>query len=142
MRNYYLLLFLLTFLTACVTDDAGDAESIKIELLPVTSVEIPDPFIHTQKNEIKVFYNRPTDCTTFRQPIITYDNATRTDNGNTRTVQLEGRIYENNCNVLNTTEYFSYLESLTRGETVIYKFFTGYDNNKQPTYIRKVVTAE
>jgi len=114
--------------TSCSLGD-DDAVMIRLEPIAVTSVELPDPFVFGESNDIIVKYNNPSNCHRFKG------------------FQAENR--QNTWEFTVVTEFFNspdcMEENLPTEQTLpftpdstgtyVFRFFSGFDAAGQPEYL-------
>lgn len=67
-----LLAFIAIAFSSCELGD-DDQPRVEFTLLPITDVEIPEPFKFGEFNEIIVRYNNPSDCYRFERFTVDFD---------------------------------------------------------------------
>ena len=127
MKRYALLVFILvSTLTSCSIDD--DNNYVGTEVMPIESIEIPEYFVHGERYEIMITYNRPSTCYQFYN--FLYDI-----NGNERTVAVINSVYSNSSCVEELELVTVSLNFMVTGtETYLFKFYQGHDVEGEDQY--------
>ena len=128
MKKYsYLLSFALLFLFSCQLDD-DNTPSFHFEVMPITSVEVPEQFVHGNTYEISVSYNRPSTCHQFNDFIYSVEGAERS-------VAVVNTVYSIGC--ANDPEEVSvgFDFAVLSFETHIFKFYQGVDETGLDQYL-------
>ncbi len=126
-----LALIAVSFSSCELSDD--DFVNVTLEPIPITSVEIPDPFVFGEVNEIIVRYNNPTDCHRF------YAFDVRR-NLNEREVTVFTEVFNGtNCITEDVpTEQILRFLPVSNG-TIEFKFFSGLDADDNPQFLEYTV---
>lgn len=130
--------FLALIAMAFSSCDISDDNQIRVQLVAVgvTDVEIPDPFVFGQNNDIILRYNNPSTCHRF-----------------------EGFKIDQNLNVFEVTVFTNFIDEavcesnnlpteqtlpfLARSNgTVVFKFFTGFDDNGEREFLEYEVDVQ
>ncbi|SCY34853.1 hypothetical protein SAMN05192588_2408 [Nonlabens sp. Hel1_33_55] len=129
-----LALISIAFSSCDVTDD--DQPRLKLTALAITDVEIPDPFVFGQVNEIIVRYNQPSDCHNF------YAFDVRS-NLNEREVIVYSEFFESEGCTPGPipTEQVLRFRATSNG-TIVFKFLTGIDNNGENEFLEIEVEVQ
>ncbi len=128
MKMMALLAMIAVSFSSCELSD-DDFVNVTLEPIAVTSVDIPDPFVFGEINEIVVTYNNPTDCHRF------YAFDVR-KNLNEREVTVFTEVFDGtNCiqQDLPTEQTLRFLP-VSNG-TIEFKFFAGFDANDNPEFL-------
>ncbi|KQC34471.1 hypothetical protein AAU57_02350 [Nonlabens sp. YIK11] len=103
----------------------GDDDQPRVfySTLFITDVEIPDPFVFGEVNEIIVRYNNPSDCYRFDQFAVNYDLNIR------EVAVISSYIDSENCveGDIPTEQVLRFRP--TSNGTIVFKFLTGIDEN-------------
>lgn len=127
MKKLLLLLVTLLLVFSCVPED-DDRVQFHIEFVPAVSVELPESFTRGETYEIKVKYNRPTDCHYF-------DGFYYEASGHIRTVAVQTIVIEDaNCEPLvsiapEESSFNFYCNPTYADNTYTFKFYTGQGSN-------------
>lgn len=126
-------LALLLFLSCSPDDSAG---SVMQELAPVVSVDLPETMIHGSTNDIKVVFERRTNCHRFAGFDITHDNDSNVFIfGVTTTFQDR-----NNCTEAGNLQDNVILNFVAeREDFYIFKFWQGHNAAGEDEFLIKEV---
>lgn len=121
MKKIVLFILFITTLTGCSVDN-DNQDSYSFEVLPVDSYTLPEKFILGNTYEIKLKYQRPTECHLFQG--IYYDK-----NLNVRTIAIQTAVNTNQvCTLqLPALSEVSFKFYVTNTGSYIFKFFKGKD---------------
>lgn len=108
-----------------------DEENFHFVALPITSAELPESFTLNETYEIKVKYQRASDCTFFEGFDIVSEDTT------TRNVAVIGSELSDsgNCNEVLEEVEISFNFIVLYNEIYLFKFYTGRDENDVATYL-------
>ncbi|PRP67684.1 hypothetical protein [Nonlabens agnitus] len=116
-----LLAFIALGISSCELSDDNQPQ-IQLVALGITDVEIPDPFLFGQDNDIVIRYNNPSSCHRFEGFQI-QNNLNIYEVTVFANVLVDGASCEDNN--LSTEQVLSFPGN-TNG-TLVFKFFTGLD---------------
>ena len=121
MKKIVLFILFITTLTGCSVDN-DNQDSYSFEVLPVDSYTLPEKFILGNTYEIKLKYQRHTECHLFQG--IYYDK-----NLNVRTIAIQTAVNTNQvCTLqLPALSEVSFKFYVTNTGSYIFKFFKGKD---------------
>ncbi len=129
-RVFFLLLVAtLALITSCEIDDDVNYH---FEALQVKSVEMPESFDYGEIYNIKVTYFRPDNCTFFEGFDVVKEDTT------TRKVVTIGTVIENEdeeCTGEGEDLVSSFNFEVIYDETYLFRYWTGEDENGEPTYL-------
>ncbi|WP_157957261.1 hypothetical protein [Winogradskyella tangerina] len=121
-KLYYIAVLFTLTLFSC---DIGDGDQqFQFEVMPITSVQVPDEFQLGSTYEISVSYNRPNDCYEFNDFLYSV-------NGAERSVAVVNTVYATSntgCGGSPESETVGFDFTVTSIETHIFKFFQGTDS--------------
>lgn len=123
-------------LSSCSVSDDDVLQSFALEVVAITDVEIPDPFIFGETNEIIVRYNNPSSCHRFAG----FDVRS---NLNEREVTVVTEIFDrSSCEEENipTEQVLRFLP--TSNGTIIFRFFTGLNDEGEREFIEIEVDVQ
>lgn len=123
-----LVLFVLGTLLSCEINDGRDI-NFELEIMSITSVDVPTEFTLGETYEITVDYLRPNGCHEFNDFIFQPD-------GNTRTVAVVDTVYNDpdcSTNAEEASVSFDFLV-LSTGP-YIFQFYQGSSPNGQDDYL-------
>lgn len=128
MKKLILLLVTITLFSSCLPDDEGS--QVRLELLPIESVEIPQEFALGHTYTITVRYLKPTDC-------HVYDGIYYERDLNIRTFAVRNAVTINGaCLPLsNTIEEQSFDFYVTSNGSYIFKFWQGVNEEGENVYL-------
>lgn len=123
MKIKFIALFALVSIafSSCSIGDDNESPQLRLEAVAVTDVEIPDPFLFGQDNDIVIRYNNPSSCHRFEGFQI--QNNLNIYEITVFTNIIDGPSCESNN--LPTEQVLSFPGN-TNG-TIVLKFFTGLD---------------
>lgn len=132
MKKNVLLIVFLICAAGCTLEDEGTTYSS--ELVPVTTVEIPDTLVFRNHYTFKISYQRPTDCYFF-------DGFSYEQNANEFLFAVVNGVYENpHCEpVESDTTTVNLNFAVNRNDFYIFKFWQGKDANGEPIFLTKEV---
>ena len=139
MKKLVLLFAALFLITSCSMDD--NTPTFHVEFIPVESVEMPEYFSPGGTYLIKVKYKRPTDCHFF-------DGFYYEESGLALKVAVQTLVIEDaKCESLEREEpeeaTFEFNCSTTSSMTsYVFEFYTGMDEEGQPTYKQMEVPVQ
>lgn len=84
-KLFFILLYTITLFSSCTPDDS-DVSDFHYEILPITSVDVPEEFTLGETYDITVTYNKPSTCYLF------YDFYYQTNSSNERTVAVVNTV--------------------------------------------------
>ncbi len=127
MKNFLAILSLFFVLSSCSIE--GDRPNFHTAILPITSVELPQEFVLGETYQIKVWYQKPSNCHSFNG--FYYDKYL-----NERTVAVLNLVTENNdCQPLtDVIVEASFDFYVTSNGSYIFKFWQGEDVNGQDIF--------
>lgn len=126
-KYYYIILLLAISFYSC---DIGDGdEQFQFEVMPITSVQMPDEFVLANTYEISISYNRPSECYEFNDFIYSV-------NGAERSIAVVNTVYTSDSGCSGSPEIVSvdFNFTVTSSETHIFKFFQGTDQDGTDLY--------
>ncbi|RTE54913.1 hypothetical protein EHW67_07055 [Arenibacter aquaticus] len=131
MKRVIFLLLVATFalITSCEIDDDVNYH---FEALEVKSVEMPESFDFGEIYNIKVTYFRPDNCTFFEGFDVVKEDTT------TRKVVTIGTVVEDEdeeCTGAGEELVSSFNFEVIYDETYLFRYWTGEDENGEPTYL-------
>jgi hypothetical protein len=130
-----LIAFISIAMVSCSIGD-DDVLSLNLEVVAVTDVEIPDPFVFGEVNEIIVKYNNPSDCHRF------YAFDVRPDL-NVREVTIVTDVFDGTACVVENVPTEQILRFIpTSNGTVKFKFFSGFDLNGDKEFLEIEVDVQ
>jgi len=124
-KQLFLVSILLVLLSSCSLDD-GTAD-FYLEVMPITSVEVPDHFVLGETYEINITYMRPNSCYVFNDFI--YDI-----NEQERTVVVVNTVYNTLCTGEPEDVTVNFTFPVNGTETYVFKFYQGEDENGEDQY--------
>lgn len=135
MKKIFLFMALGTLFASC--DIGGDESGYVLDLVPVSSVNMPADFAKDSITEIPVKYIRPTSCHFFDS--FYYDKS-----GFNRTVAIYcAQSIQGGCQVDNATEIEVNLRfKPTELGTYHFKFLTSQSNISVPQYLEYDVVVD
>lgn len=121
MKKFILFILFITTLTGCSIDN-DNQDSYSFEVLPVDSYTLPEKFILGNTYEIKLKYQRPTECHLFQG--IYYDK-----NLNVRTVGIQTAVNTSQVctQQIPVPSEVSFNFYVTNTGSYIFKFYKGKD---------------
>lgn len=121
MKKFILFILFLTTLTGCSIDN-DNQDSYSFEVLPVDSYTLPEKFILGNTYEIKLKYQRPTECHLFQG--IYYDK-----NLNVRTIGIQTAVNTSQVctQQIPVPSEVSFNFYVTNTGSYIFKFYKGKD---------------
>ncbi|RDI56530.1 membrane lipoprotein lipid attachment site-containing protein [Flavobacterium glaciei] len=121
MKKIVLFILFITTLTGCSVDN-DNQDSYSFEVLPVDSYTLPEKFILGNTYEIKLKYQRPTECHLFQG--IYYDK-----NLNVRTIAIQTAVNTNQVctQQIPALSEVSFKFYVTNTGSYIFKFYKGKD---------------
>ena len=131
MRNKFAFsLMLLTVLTffGCSLDDQ---ETFHFVALPITSVQMPESFTLNETYEIKVTYDRESDCAYFEGFDVVKEDTT------VRNVAAIGSMLSDSkeCQEIVQEVETSFNFIVLYDQTYLFKFYSGDDENGEAQFI-------
>ncbi|SHG78538.1 hypothetical protein [Winogradskyella jejuensis] len=127
MKKILLLFVLVGFMSCDIGGD--DGPSFQLELMSITSVNIPDQFTFGETHEITVNYLRPNGCHEFNNFIFQPD-------GNTRTVAVVDTVYDDpNCSPNAVDASVSFDFRVVSNEPYIFQFYQGSTQTGEDQYL-------
>ncbi|WP_129750488.1 membrane lipoprotein lipid attachment site-containing protein [Flavobacterium beibuense] len=132
MKKLILFFAALFLLTSCSFDE--DNPQFHVAFVPVVGVEMPEYFVHGENYEIKVKYQRPTDC-------YFYDGFHYEEKNNALVIAVQTLVIEDsNCASLDGVEpeeaSFTFACSPTYGgSSYLFKFYTGKNEDGTNSYM-------
>lgn len=139
MKKLVLFFVTLLLITSCSMDDS--TPTFHVEFIPAESIEMPEYFSLGQTYQIKVRYKRPTDCHFF-------DGFYYEENGQALRVAVQTLVIEDaKCESLEAEEaeeaVFEFNCSTTSdASSYMFEFYTGVDEQGQPTYTKVEVPVQ
>lgn len=126
MKKVFLLLGLLALVVSCSLDDEG--QNVSYKFVPVADFELPDSLVLGQRYQFPIKYVSPSDCNAFYG--FEYDRI-----DSTRFVYIVNQVLENtDCEVTTDTITASLNFEVLYNYTYVFKFFSGFDSNDEPTF--------
>jgi len=130
-----MLAFLSIALTSCELGD-DDSVPVRLEIIPITSVEIPDPFVFGEVNEIIVRYNNPSDCYRFLGFNVDSDL-------NERVVAVVAEVFDDpSCTEENLPTEQTLRFLATSNGTIEFKFYSGLDASGEEQFLEFSVMVQ
>lgn len=127
MKRYLLILLTTLILSSCNPND--DDGNYYFDYVPITTVDVPDEFVHGETYQLYVNYELPDDCTIYYD----YDYIYRDE---TRIVATIGMVYEgNDCEESVTEGEYIINVEVRQSEDYIFKFWQGIDDNGENIYL-------
>ncbi len=130
-----MLCLLVTAVVSCSLDDDGGTNFV-YKLTPITAVEMPDTVVRGQNYDIKVSFERPSECYLF-------SGFNFTKNNNERVVGAVSTVIgdRDSCvpydSVHIQTETLKFM--VVRSDYYVFKFWKGVDSIGQPEYITDTI---
>ncbi|WP_299115491.1 hypothetical protein [uncultured Winogradskyella sp.] len=127
MKKLLLLFVLVSFMSCDIGGD--DGLNFQLELMSITSVDIPDQFTFGETHEITVNYLRPNGCHEFNNFIFQPD-------GNTRTVAVVDTVYDDptcSTNAIDASVSFDF--RVVSNEPYIFQFYQGSTQTGEDLYL-------
>jgi len=124
----------IAFSSCSLGDD--DALEYRLQVVGITDVEILDPFVFGQVNEIIVKYNIPNTC----QKFLGFD--VNRDLNQREIYVVTEYIGDPNCLEQNIPEEQSLRFLPTSNGTIVLKFYTGNNDNGEREFIEIVVDVQ
>jgi hypothetical protein len=136
LRVLVIMMTIALGVTSCDIGDDDSGRPIQFEVVPVTSVDIPDTFEFGEINEVIVRYNRPSDCHRF-------EGFNVQSNLNEREVRVvTSFVSDDDCSDTVVPEEQTLRFRATSNGTYLFKFFTGLDDDGVPQFEEYEVTVE
>lgn len=132
MRNRIFFSLMLSALLLLVTGcSLEDQENFHFVTLPIIGVEMPETFELNKTYEIKVKYQRTSDCTFFEGFDVIKEGTT------TRNVAAIGSMLsdDDNCKEILQEVETSFNFIVLYQDTYLFKFYTGKDENDEAQYL-------
>lgn len=128
IKKIALLLILTVSVSSCFPED--DGPNYHLELLKIESVNMPDTLILGQTHELKMLYNKPSNCHTFNGFYFE-------KNLNIRTIAVQSIATEkSDCITLNDELEEATLNFyVTNNGSYIFKFWKGKDTNGEDIFL-------
>lgn len=131
MRKFAFLIVLSFFSTAC-SPEQDDSPDFYLEVLPVKDVVLPSEFILGQTYEIKIKYEAPNECYSFK-------NFTITGHGKERTVGIVNSVEVNeSCNEVSKEVEVSFDFTVDETDLFVFKFYQGWRNNQKEFIVKEI----
>lgn len=131
MKNKIFFSIMFVALLALSSCSLEDEENFHFVALPITSAELPESFTLNETYEIKVKYQRASDCIFFEGFDIVKEDTT------TRNVAVIGSEISasTSCNEILEEVETSFNFIVLYNQTYLFKFYTGRDENDVATYL-------
>lgn len=138
MKKIFLLLLIPFLYLSCSKD--SETDDVTLELLPVSTVELPSAFGVNKENIIKVKFVRPTDCYAFNQFYYEIE-------GHISTIAVESSVFHYNnggCPALQSNNVATQNLKFRPQEIGEYtlKFWNGKDTNGNDLFLTYNVLVE
>ena len=134
MKPFFICLIALIFFSCSIEEE--DNINSYIEVLPITSVTMPQYFLNGETYQIDISYLTPTNCHYFND--VYYDI-----NDNTSHVAILNTVVDNGtCEALNTEEATSFNFTASTIGLHFFKFWQGKDEDGQDMYLIMEVNIE
>lgn len=137
MKNFTLFFLLLVIITSCSNDDINDID-FNYELMPVSSVSIPDTLTYGEDSFLSLSYLRPSTCHAFAGFNL-IENEQEIKLSILNTVVQNGSNCEDLEN-MTATETFEF--AVEREDYYIFKIYQGLDEEGNEVYLTKEVMIQ
>ena len=114
------------FFLSCELDD-NNQQQFQFEVMPITSVEVPEQFVHGNTYEILVSYTRPSTCYQFNDFIYSVEGAERS-------IAVVNTVYNTGCTSDPQTVSVGFDFTVLSTETHIFKFYQGLNEEGLDQY--------
>jgi hypothetical protein len=128
MKKHFFLLSILAFSFLSCELDENNNQPFYFEVMPITSVEVPEQFVHGNTYEISVSYNRPSTCYQFNDFLYSIS-------GSERSVAVVNTVYNDGCVSDPEIANASFDITILSNETYTFKFYQGEDETGVDQYL-------
>jgi len=137
MRLKFIMILALAIITlnSCSVDDGNSNAIINYEALAIESVDLPQSFTFGATHDILVGFDYSNSCQNFAGFEVD-------SNLNERVITVVASVSNGNCTdeVVRREQNLRFLAA--SNGTYVFKFFTGFGLNNEPTYLEYTIPVE